>query len=203
VSAQRELIERAVALDAELVLVHHGLFWDFLPTGLTPTLAERVRPLFKHDVALAAYHLPLDAHPEVGNNALLARELGVEVDGEFMELGVGGRTAQSLEDVLARVRERINPDALAFAHGPREVNRVAIVSGGGARYLVEAAAQGYDLYLTGEPAEPTQALARELEITFVAAGHHATEKLGVRALTEKLAERFDLEWEFVELPNPV
>src|SRR3954452_16133658 len=76
VSAQRELIERAVALEAELVLVHHGLFWDFLPTGLTPTLAERVRPLFKHDLALAAYHLPLDAHPEVGNNALLAGLLG-------------------------------------------------------------------------------------------------------------------------------
>ena len=77
-SAQRALFERAVALEAELVLVHHGLFWDFLPTGLTPTLAERLRPLFKHDIALAAYHLPLDAHPEVGNNALLAGLLGCE-----------------------------------------------------------------------------------------------------------------------------
>ncbi len=87
VSAQRELIERAVALEAGLVLVHHGLFWDFLPTGLTPTLAERVRPLFKHDIALAAYHLPLDAHPEVGNNALLAGLLGCERHTPFAEIG--------------------------------------------------------------------------------------------------------------------
>jgi putative NIF3 family GTP cyclohydrolase 1 type 2 len=83
------------------------------------------------------------------------------------------------------------------------VHRVAIVSGGAARYLTDAAAQGYDVYITGEPAEPSQALSRELDITFVAAGHHATEKLGVQALTEELANRFNLEWEFIDLPNPV
>src|SRR5215208_2355662 len=105
VSAQRELIERAVALEAELVLVHHGLFWDFLPTGLTPTLAERVRPLFKHDVALAAYHLPLDAHPEVGNNALLAGRLGCVDHVPFGDVGRGGTFDEPVDadELFARV----------------------------------------------------------------------------------------------------
>ena len=110
VSAQRELIERAVALKAELVLVHHGLFWDFLPTGLTPTLAERVRPLFKHDVALAAYHLPLDAHPEVGNNALLAGLLGCTRHEAFAKIGrLGGQAAAAGR----RARPRRLPDRRA------------------------------------------------------------------------------------------
>lgn len=101
------------------------------------------------------------------------------------------------------MRERINPEPLVFAEGPLELARVAIISGGAPRYLPDAAAQGYDLYLTGEAAEPTLQLARELGITFVAAGHYATEKLGVIALTERLADRFALEWEFVDLPTPV
>jgi dinuclear metal center YbgI/SA1388 family protein len=164
---------------------------------------RRLQTLFDADVNLAAYHLALDAHPEIGNNALLARELGVAVDGPFLELGVGGRVSTSLDEFLERVRDKINPDPLVFAEGPQELDRVAIVSGGGQRYLPDAAAAGYDLYLTGEPAEPSLHLARELEITFVAAGHYATERLGVQALAQKLAERFDLEWEFVDLPNPV
>ena len=121
VSAQRELIERAVALEAELVLVHHGLFWDFLPTGLTPTLAERVRPLFKHDVALAAYHLPLDAHPEVGNNALLAGLLGCERHEAFAKIGRLGEFAGdgiAAADLFARVHEVTRREPLVFDAGP-------------------------------------------------------------------------------------
>jgi dinuclear metal center YbgI/SA1388 family protein len=164
-----------------------------------------LQALFDADLTLAAYHLALDAHPEVGNNALLARELGVEVEGPFAGIGVGGRLAapEPLESLLARVRERIAPEPLVFAHGPEPVGRVAIVSGGGGHYLAEAATAGYDLFLTGEPEEPSLHLARELGITFVAAGHYATERLGVQALTARLAERFGLEWEFIELPNPV
>jgi dinuclear metal center YbgI/SA1388 family protein len=203
VSSSLELFERAAAAGAQLVVVHHGLLWENEPRTVDMRIRRRLQALFDADVNLAAYHLALDAHPEVGNNALLARELGVEVDGPFAEIGVGGRAAGSLDDFLARVRGRIAPEPLVFAEGPGEIARVAIVSGGGARYLAQAAADGYDLFLTGEPAEPCLHLARELGITFVAAGHYATERLGVQALTARLAERFGLEWEFVELPNPV
>jgi len=203
VSSSLELFQRAAEAGAQLVIVHHGVLWENESRVIDRRVRRRLETLFDAEINLAGYHLALDAHPKLGNNALLARELGVEVEGPFMELGVGGRTAQSLEDLLALVRERINPDALAFAHGSGQVDRVAIVSGGAAKYLTDAAAQGYDVYITGEPAEPSQALARELDITFVAAGHHATEKLGVQALTEELANRFNLEWEFIDVPNPV
>jgi dinuclear metal center YbgI/SA1388 family protein len=205
VSSSLELFERAASAGAQLVLVHHGLLWDNEPRVIDARMRRRLQALFDADLTLAAYHLALDAHPEVGNNALLAAELGVEVDGPFAGIGVGGRLAapEPVETFLARVRERIEPEPLVFDEGPGEVRRAAIVSGGGGRYLAEAAAAGYDLFLTGEPEEPSLHLARELGITFVAAGHYATERLGVQALTARLAERFDLAWEFVELPNPV
>jgi dinuclear metal center YbgI/SA1388 family protein len=205
VSSSLELFERAAAAGAQLVLVHHGLLWDNEPRTIDLRMRRRLETLFRADLTLAAYHLALDAHPEVGNNALLARELEVEVDEPFAEVGVGGRLADAvpLEAFLARVRERIAPGPLVFAEGPSSVERVAILSGGGSHYLVDAAADGYELYLTGEPAEPSLHLARELGITFVAAGHYATERLGIQALAARLAERFDLDWEFIELPNPV
>ena len=203
VSSSLELFERAAVAGAQLVIVHHGLLWDNEPRVIDRRVRRRLQTLFDADINLAAYHLALDAHPEVGNNALLARELGVEVDGPFLDIGVGGGVSTTRDDFVALVREKIAPDPLVFAEGPDELERVAIVSGGGSKYLPDAAAAGYGLYLTGEPAEPSLHLAKELGITFVAAGHYATERLGVMALTEKLAERFDLEWEFVELPNPV
>jgi dinuclear metal center YbgI/SA1388 family protein len=203
VSSSLELFERAAAAGAQLVVVHHGLLWENEPRVIDAHVRRRLQTLFDADINLAGYHLALDAHPEVGNNALLARELGVEVDGPFLDFGVGGRASTTRDDFVALVREKIAPDPLVFAEGPEEIARVAIISGGGSRYLADAAAAGYDLYLTGEPAEPSLHLAKELGITFVAAGHYATERLGVIGLTEKLAERFDLEWKFIELPNPV
>jgi dinuclear metal center YbgI/SA1388 family protein len=205
VSSSLELFERAAAAGAQLVLVHHGLLWESEPRTIDLRMRRRLQALFDADMTLAAYHLALDAHPEVGNNALLALELGVEAERPFSSIGQGGRLAepQPLEAFLARVRERIAPEPLVFAGGPDPVERVAILSGGGARYLVDAAREGYDLYLTGEAAEPSMHAARELGITFVAAGHYATERLGVQALAAKLSERFGLEWEFLELPNPV
>jgi dinuclear metal center YbgI/SA1388 family protein len=205
VSSSLDLFQRAAAVEAQIVLVHHGLLWDNEPRVVDTHVRRRLEALFAADLTLAAYHLALDAHPEVGNNALLARELGLAKDEPFASIGRAGRLAASepLEAFLARVRERIAPEPLVFAEGPDQVERVAIVSGGGGRYLPEAAAAGYDLFLTGEPEEPSLHLARELGITFVAAGHYATERLGVQALAARLAERFDLEWEFIELPNPV
>ena len=211
VSAQKELIERAIELDAQLLLVHHGLFWDFHPTGLTPVLAERLRPLFKHDLALAAYHIPLDAHPEVGNNAILANALGCERHEGFAEhegraIGRAGTFAGDgvpADELFARVREVTGREPLVQGAGPERVRRIGIVSGSAARSLDEAAALGLDAFLTGEPKENVMADARELGLHFIAAGHYATETFGVRALGDWLAARFGIEHVFVDVPNPV
>jgi dinuclear metal center YbgI/SA1388 family protein len=205
VSSSLELFERAAAAGAQLVVVHHGLLWENDPRTIDLRMRRRLEALFNADLTLAAYHLALDAHPEVGNNALLARELGIEVEGPFGGIGIGGRPAEPepTEAFIDRVRERISPEPLVLGGQDGMVERVAIMSGGGGRYLADAAAEGYDLYLTGEPEEPSLHTARELGITFVAAGHYATERLGLQALTARLAERFELEWEFIELPNPV
>ena len=205
VTAQRALFDRAVAEDAELVLVHHGLFWSFNGVGLTPVLAERLRPLFKHDIALAAYHLPLDAHPEVGNNALLAEALGASGHEAFAGIGRGATfdVPVPAPELFARVAEVTGREPLVFDGGPPEVRRLAIVSGGAASRLGAAVAEGYDAFLTGEPKENVMADAREAGIHFIGAGHYATETFGVRQLGDLLAAEFGIEHVWVDLPNPV
>jgi dinuclear metal center YbgI/SA1388 family protein len=205
VTAQRELIERAVQAEAELVLVHHGLFWDFQPTGLTPVQAERLRPLFAHGIGLAAYHLPLDAHPELGNNALLAGALGAAGHVPFDDVGRGASFAEPVPaaELFERVATVTGREPLVFDAGPPAVRRIAIVSGGAAGRLDRAIAGGYDAFLTGEPRENVMADAREAGIHFIAAGHYATETFGVRALGDWLAARFGVEHLWVDIPNPV
>jgi dinuclear metal center YbgI/SA1388 family protein len=211
VTASLELSERAIEEGAELVLVHHGLFWNFHPTGLTPVLAERLRPLFKHDIALAGYHLPLDAHPEVGNNAILAERLGCERHEAFGNhqgtpigrCGTFPGDGVAAADLFERVREVTARVPTVFDGGPEHVRRIGIVSGGGAGHLEEAIDQGLDAFLTGEPREHVMSLAREAGIHFIAAGHYATETFGVRALGDWLAERFGIEHVWVDIPNPV
>ena len=205
VTAQRELFERAARERAQLVLVHHGLFWNFAPVGLTPLLAERLRPLFRHDIALAAYHLPLDAHPEVGNNALLAEALGAGGHVAFAGIGRGATFAEPVPaaELFARVARATGREPLVFDAGPPTVRRLAIVSGGAASRLDQAVAEGYDAFLTGEPKENVMADAREAGIHFIAAGHYATETFGVRRLGDWLADRFDVEHIWIDIPNPV
>jgi dinuclear metal center YbgI/SA1388 family protein len=205
VTAQRELFERAIAAGAQLVLVHHGLFWSFAPLGLTPVLAERLRPLFKHDVALAAYHLPLDAHPEVGNNALLADALGAAAHEPFADVGRGATFAEPVPagELFARVARATGREPLVFDAGPERIGRVAIVSGGAASRLDRAVAEGYDAFLTGEPKENVMADCREAGIHFIAAGHYATETFGVRRLGDLLARDFGVQHTWVDIPNPV
>jgi dinuclear metal center YbgI/SA1388 family protein len=205
VTAQRALFARAIEEHAQLVLVHHGLFWRFQPVGLTPLLAERLRPLFKHDIALAAYHLPLDAHPEVGNNALLAHALGAAEHVAFADVGRGATFAEPVDaaELFGRVAAACGREPLVFDAGPEEVRRIAIVSGGAASRLDQAIADGYDAFLTGEPKENVMADAREAGIHFIAAGHYATETFGVRRLGDLVAERFGVEHVWVDLPNPV
>jgi dinuclear metal center YbgI/SA1388 family protein len=205
VSSSRELFERAGEAGAQLVLVHHGLFWRNEPLVVDRRLRGRLEALFRADLTLAAYHIALDAHPDVGNNAQLADRIGVEVERRFAGIGVGGRLADSgaIEELAARVREAVGREPLVFASGPERVERVAISTGAGGYDLLQAAREGYDAFVTGEAEEPNMHAAEELGIHLVAAGHYATERFGVQALAERLAGEFALEWEFVELFNPV
>jgi dinuclear metal center YbgI/SA1388 family protein len=205
VSASRELFERAAEAGAQLVLVHHGLFWEKDPREIGSVMRERLRVLFDRDMSLVAYHLALDAHPEIGNNAYLARGLGLAEKRRFTAIGWGGDLAEAvaITDFTNRVHQLVGHMPLVFPYGPEEVKRLAICSGGAARHLADAIAEGYDCFVTGEAAEPTKHLAKEAGIHFVAAGHYATETSGVQALARKIGERFDVEWEFLDLPNPV
>jgi dinuclear metal center YbgI/SA1388 family protein len=210
VSAHRELFERAAAAGAQLVVAHHGLFWDFHPRSLTPAMKDRLRVLFDHDISLAGYHLPLDAHPEVGNNALICAALGLERAEPFGEhrgrsVGFVGRSAEGIPfaDLRARCAEAFGQEPFAWDTGPELVRSVGIVSGGAASSFGEAIALGLDAFLTGEPAEHVMADAREGKTHFIAGGHYATETLGVRRLGELLAAEFGVRHEFLDVPNPI
>jgi dinuclear metal center YbgI/SA1388 family protein len=211
VSAHAELFELAAAERANLLIVHHGLFWGAGPGPIDGPLKRRLQILFDADIGLAAYHLPLDAHPELGNNSILARALGAEElepfalhDGEpigfLARLPGGGLAAHEL---FERVHEVTSREPLVFDSGPAQVRRLAIVSGAGADFIADAAAASADAFLTGEPAERTMAQARESGMHFIAAGHYATETFGVRRLGEHLAECFELRHVFLDVPNPV
>ena len=205
VSSSVELFERAAAAGAQLVLVHHGLFWRNESPVVDRRQRARLETLFAANLTLAAYHLALDAHPEIGNNALLAAALEIDVEGQFGQVGQGGRLREpcTAEEFAARVQAVVEREPVLFAGGPERVERVAITSGGGGGDLILAASEGYDLFLTGEPEEPSLHAARELGVHFVAAGHYATERLGVQALAERLSVEFGIEREFLEVPNPI
>lgn len=205
VSSSLELFRAAGAAGAQLVLVHHGIFWRNEPLVVDRRQRGRLEALFAADLSLVAYHLALDAHPELGNSARLAAAIGVEREREFGGVGLGGRLTEptGLEELVERIRAVTDRDPLVFPHGPDRIERVAISTGAAGYDLIAAAHEGYDLLLTGEPEEPNLHTARELGIHFVAAGHHATERLGIQALAAHLAERFALEWEYLEIPNPV
>ncbi len=210
VSACQELFAAARQRRADAILVHHGIFWRGDPRVLRGVQYRRVAELVHGELSLLAYHLPLDRHPELGNNALAARSLGLgdltpfgTLDGE--EWGFRGRFAEpvTMADFTARCRELFGGEPLVFAHGPDPVTTAGVVSGGAQRVLAQAIEAGLDLFLTGEVSEWVMNLAREAGIHFVAAGHYATERLGVQALGDHLADRFGLEVEFVDIPNPV
>jgi dinuclear metal center YbgI/SA1388 family protein len=211
VSAHLELLERARDAGAQLVLAHHGLFWDFLPRALSEQMAARLRTALEAGISVAGYHLPLDADREIGNNALLCDGLGFEPDPEpFAEvrgraIGVVGRRTEPLAaaELFAAVSELLGREPLLFDAGPAEVRSIGIVSGAASSQLGDAAGRGLDAFLTGEPAEHAMADAREAGLHFIAAGHYATETLGIRRLGELVAERFGIEHEFVEVPNPI
>ena len=211
VSAQQALFHRAVEEQAQLVLAHHGILWDFEPRRIGQAQATRLRLLLANDIALAGYHLPLDAHPEHGNNALLAQRLGAtsherafpykgQEIGAIAHFGPDGIPAQEL---FARVAQATDREPLVFDAGPDNVRTLGIVSGAAANTLSDAIEQRLDAFLTGEPKEHVMAQARESGIHFIAAGHYATETLGIQRLGELVATRFGVRHVFADIPNPV
>lgn len=211
VTANREFLARARESGAELAIAHHGLFFGDAPQALSEQLAERLQVALCSGLSVAGYHLPLDAHREIGNNALVAQRLGLELeDRPFAEfkgrpIGVVARSSDPItaSNLVARVAEATGRDPLVFDAGPEWVSTVGIVTGGGSRAIGEAAALGLDAFITGEPSEHVMGDAREAGIHFLAAGHYATETFGVRRLGELVAERFGTEHEFIDVPNPI
>ncbi len=209
VSSSRALFERAAELQAQLVVVHHGLFWDRDSRVIDDLLRERLHTLFDHQISLVAYHLSLDADPEYGNNALIVRALGLEPASDPFALAndrpigrIGAAAATiTAADLLRRVGEVIGAPNAAFMHGPNEIRRVAVCSGGGPGYLREAAGLGCEALITGDMSEPAEMLSHELGVHFIAAGHYASEVFGVRALAELLNRERDVEARFVDLPT--
>jgi len=207
VTASRALIEAAIAAKADAIVVHHGLFWRGQDGRVTGWMRERLRLLLAHGIHLFAYHLPLDAHPELGNNAQLARVLGLQADGRFgeQELGFVGAGAQAWPDPQAlanHVAARLGRSVTCVGGSDRPVRRVAWCTGGAQSYFEAAIAQGVDAFITGEISEPQAHLARETGVAFLACGHHATERYGAPALASHVAQNLGLQHLFIEIDNP-
>jgi dinuclear metal center YbgI/SA1388 family protein len=211
VTANLELLERAVSSGAELVITHHGLLWGDQISPLSVPMAARLRALLCAECSLAAYHLPLDAHPEIGNNALLRDALGLAPDdrpfGQAKGAAVGliGRAEEpiGIEELRRRLTEAVGQEPLVFDSGPARISTVGIVTGSGGFAVHEAGPMGLDALITGEPGEPVMGEAREYGVHFLAGGHYATETMGIRRLGELVAERFGIEHEFIDVPNPI
>lgn len=207
VTASLALLQAADAAGADAVIVHHGYFWRGEDGRVTGTRRVRLKYLLERGLNLFAYHLPLDAHPEVGNNVQLARQLGLAVEGACLrqELVLYGRPAVplTLGAFAEQVATRLGRVPQVIGDPAREVRTVAWCSGAAQNYLEDAVAQGVDVYLSGEISEQTVHLARESGVAYIAAGHHASERYGVAALGAHLAARHGLEQEFIDIPNPV
>ena len=205
VDACQATIDAAARAKAGLLIVHHGLFWgDSQP--LIGRQRRRIRQLFEHDIAVYGAHIPLDCHPEVGNNAVLASKLGIRGTEPFGEhlghaIGLAGTLAESRDSLVARVGEILGDRPHVIAGGPKAVRRIAVVTGGGGSMIGQARDAGIDTFLTGEGTHHTHFDAEEWGINVLYGGHYATETFGVKALAYHLEERFGLPWEFIDHPT--
>ncbi len=208
VTASQALLDAAVEARADLVLVHHGYFWKNEDPRVVGMKQRRLKTLLTHDISLLAYHLPLDVHPEVGNNVQLARLLGLTVESALepdnpRSVGLVGSLAMPLLplEFAQRVQTALGREPV-IVNGGRPIRRIAWCTGGAQGYIEQAVAGGVDAYLTGEISEPTAHIAQENGLSFFAAGHHATERYGVQALGDYLASRFAVQHQFIDCPNP-
>ena len=207
VTASQALLDEAVRQNADAVIVHHGYFWKNESPIIRGMKRNRLKTLLANDINLYGYHLPLDAHPELGNNAQLARLMGWLPEGRFGEQDIGwtGRLAEGESlDALARgAAARLGREPLMLGDPGRRIERIAWCTGGAQGYFEQAIAQGVDCFVSGEASEPTTHLARESGVAYLGIGHHASERYGVKALGAHLAAAFGIEAEFVEVDNPV
>jgi dinuclear metal center YbgI/SA1388 family protein len=209
VTASQALLDAAVEANADAVLVHHGYFWRGESPVLTGMKRRRIKTLLENDISLLAYHLPLDAHPQYGNNAALARELGFRIggvadSGPAKNILFYGELPGELaaEDLRAAVAARLGGNPLLIQGSDRPVRSIAWCTGGAQGYIDEAARLGVDAYLSGEISEQTTHSARENGVHYIAAGHHITERYGVAALGNHLAEKFGIGHRFIDIDNP-
>ncbi|WP_345888972.1 Nif3-like dinuclear metal center hexameric protein [Shewanella algae] len=209
VTACQALIDRAVEAGADALLVHHGFFWKNEPEVLTGMKQRRIKSLLLNDINLFGYHLPLDAHPMLGNNAELGRVLGV-IEPEAVETVAQGLLWQGVldspmtaKDLSTLLEQRLGQAPLHLDGGERNIQKLAWCTGGAQDYIDAAAALGVDAFISGEASERTFHSAVEQGIHYFGAGHHATERFGIKALGEHLAREFELEHEFIDIPNPV
>lgn len=205
VDACQAVIDRAAERGADALIVHHGLFWNGLEP-VTGRVYRKLAALVRHDIAVYASHLPLDRHPQVGNNAVLARLLGMDVRGWWGEyrgapIGVWGELDLTREGLAERIASALGTAPLIIAGGAPRVRRIGIVTGAGGSMIAEARQAGLDAFITGEGAHHTYFDAEELGVTVYYAGHYLTETVGVKALAEHVAERFQLPWSFIDHPT--
>ncbi|HIV73273.1 MAG TPA: Nif3-like dinuclear metal center hexameric protein [Candidatus Aquabacterium excrementipullorum] len=207
VTASLALIEAAVAAGADAILVHHGLFWRGQDGRVTGWMRQRLNTLLRNDINLLAYHLPLDAHASLGNNAQWGQRLGLVADGRFGEqdlgyIGAAPPEGLSLEGLTDRVSLAMGRTPTVVNGDGRPLKRIAWCSGGAQGYFEQAIAAGADVYLTGEISEPQAHYAREMGVAFMACGHHASERYGVQALGQAVYERFGVAHAFIDIDNP-
>lgn len=207
VTASQALLDAAVDRGVDAILVHHGYFWKGEDGRVTGLRRRRLQTLLGHEINLIAYHLPLDAHPEFGNNAQLAALFGWQATGRFGDQDIGwlGRRSEplALSALSTEIAQRLGRQPLVFGDDQRPVQRLAWCSGGAQGYFEQAIALGVDAYISGEISEQTVHLARESGVAYIAAGHHATERYGVRALAAHLGDVCGLQCEFLDLDNPI
>ena len=206
VTATQALIEAAVEVNADMLLVHHGWFWKHENPCISGMKYNRLKLLMENEISLLAYHLPLDAHPEFGNNAQLAHRLNIHTEDVMDEQGVGnyGRLDEyiSLDELGDRIEKSLKRKPLLISGGNHAIKKVAWCTGGAQSRIDLAAQKGVDAYISGEISEQTVHIARELGVHYIAAGHHATERYGVKALGEHVAAKFGLDCEFIDIDNP-
>lgn len=209
VTASQALIDKAVELNADAILVHHGYFWKGENPCVIDMKYQRLRTLLAHDISLIAYHLPLDAHPEYGNNAQLAKLLDIDITGGLepenpYSIGNIGRLNMSMSAGAFNdlVSQRLGRRSLLVSGGSHSIATIGLCTGGAQSYIQQAVQQGVDAFLSGEISESTTHVARERGIHYIAAGHHATERYGVRALADYVAKTYSLDHHFIDIDNP-
>ena len=212
VTANQALIDQAIVQKADAILVHHGYFWKGEQQVLTGIKGARIQSLMQHDISLLAYHLPLDAHPILGNNAQLAQLLGFEttggMDGAKYPVGnVGNWLSGTGDQGAAALAEHISTvlgrDVMLLGPEQKQIHKVAWCTGAAQSMIEHAAGLGVDCFISGEVSEQTTHLAQELDVVFISAGHHATERYGVKALGDYIAAEMNVEVEFIDIDNPV